>query len=136
VIALPNEVRALLNAPNYVHLSTVQGDGAAQSVAVWVGLEGDRILVGTGRQTGKAKNTRRDPRVALSVVDRENPYRQAMIRGRVIEQRPDPDCAIMNEISRKYTSEPFPITGPDRIVLVIEPEWSRYLELPFTHKPA
>jgi PPOX class probable F420-dependent enzyme len=106
VVALPDEVRALLDAPNYVHLATLQRDGAPQSVAVWVGLESGRILVGTGRQTGKAKNTRRDPQVALSVVDRENPYRQAMIRGRVIEQRPDPECAIMNEISQKYTGEP------------------------------
>ncbi len=69
------------------------------------------------------------------MVDRENPYRQAMIRGRVVEQRPDADCAIMNEISPKYTSEFFLMTGPERIVLVIEPEWSRYLELPFTHRP-
>jgi PPOX class probable F420-dependent enzyme len=135
MVELPTEVRALLEAPNYAHLATVMKDGAPQSVAVWVGLEGDRILVGTGHDTAKARNSRRDPRVALSITDQANPYRSAMIRGRVVEQRPDQDCQVMDVISRKYTGEPFPIRGPGRIALVIEPGSVRYLELPFTHRP-
>jgi PPOX class probable F420-dependent enzyme len=134
IVELPKEVRALLEAPNYGHLATLMRDGAPQSVAVWVGLEGNRLLVGTGHGTAKARNTRRDPRVALSITDRANPYRTAMIRGRVVEQRPDEDCRVMDVISRKYTGEPFPIRGPGRIALVIEPESVRYLELPFTHR--
>jgi hypothetical protein len=102
---------------------------------VWVGLEGDRILVGTGSGTPKAKNTRRDPRVALSVTDPQDPYKAALIRGRVIEQRPDEDNAIMDAIAIKYTSKSFPLRGPDRIVLVIEPEHVTYRSLPFEHKP-
>jgi PPOX class probable F420-dependent enzyme len=132
---LTPEVRALLEAPNYAHLATAARDGSPRSVAVWVGLEGDRILVGTGRDSTKARITRRDPRVAISITDRDNPYKTAMIRGRVIEQRPDEDSAVMDEISRKYTGEPFPIRGPGRIALVIEPEQVRYLALPFTHRP-
>jgi PPOX class probable F420-dependent enzyme len=128
MVELPKDVRALLEARNYAHLATVMKDGAPQSVA------GDRILVGTGQGTAKARNSRRDPRVALSITDRANPYRTAMIRGRVVEQRPDEDCRVMDVISRKYTGEPFPIRGPGRIALVIEPESVRYLELPFTHR--
>jgi PPOX class probable F420-dependent enzyme len=135
MIELPKDIRALLEAPNYAHLATVMKDGAPQSVAVWVGLEGDRILVGTGHDTAKARNSRRDPRVALSITDQANSYRSAMIRGRVVEQRPGEDCRAMHVISRKYTGEPFPIRGPGRIVLVIEPEHVRHLELPFTHRP-
>jgi PPOX class probable F420-dependent enzyme len=132
---LEGEVRALLEAPNYAHLATLMRDGWPQSVSVWVGLEGDRILVGTGRDTLKARNTRRDPRVALSVSDLHNPFSVAMIRGRVVEQRPDEDNRVMDAISQQYIGQPFPMRGAGRIVLVIEPEHVSYQRLPFTHNP-
>jgi PPOX class probable F420-dependent enzyme len=119
---LPAEVRALLDAPNYVHLSTLRRDGSPRSHVVWVGLEGDRILVCTSDRTWKAKDMRRDPRVALSVVDLEDPYRMAAVQGRVVEVRPDHDCAQMDRIAMKYTSRPFPARGPDRVCFVIEVE--------------
>jgi len=128
-------VRQLFAGPNYAHLATLMKDGTPTSVPVWVGLEGDRILVGTGSGSPKARNTRRDPRVALSIVDIQDPYKAALIRGRVIEQRPDEDNAIMDKVAIKYTSKPFPLRGPERIVLVIEPEHVIYRALPFEHKP-
>ena len=134
-VMLDPAVRRLLAAPNYAHLATLMKDGAPTSVPVWVGLEGDHILVGTGRGAPKALNTRRDPRVALSVTDLDDPYKAALVRGRVIEQRPDEDNAIMDRVAVKYTSKPFPIRGADRIVLVIEPEHVTYRALPFEHKP-
>lgn len=132
---LPPEVRRLIESPNYAHLATLRKDGAPQSIAVWVGLEGERIVIGTGHDTGKAKHTRRNPRVALSITDREDPYKTATIRGHVIEQRSDEDCTVMDVIARKYTGEPFPFRGKGRIALVIEADEARYTELPFTHRP-
>jgi PPOX class probable F420-dependent enzyme len=132
---LSPEVRALLEAPNIAHLATVARDGSPRSVAVWIGLEGDRILIGAGHDLIKARTTRREPRVAISITDRENPYKTAMILGRVIEQRNDEEGTIMNATARKYTSKPYPWNGPGRRTLVIEPERSLYFELPFTHRP-
>jgi PPOX class probable F420-dependent enzyme len=134
-VVLDPDVRRLLAEPNYTHLATLMKDGAPTSIPVWVGLERDKILIGTGRDTLKARNTRRDPRVALSVTDPQNPYKAASIRGRVIEQRPDEDNAVMDQIAIKYTSKPFPLRGPGRIVLVIEPEHVTLRALPFEHKP-
>jgi len=54
---------------------------------VWVGPEGDYILVCTSEAIWKAKDMRRDPRVAMSVTDMANPYRMAAIQGRVVEVR-------------------------------------------------
>ena len=116
---LPDEVRSLLNAPNYVHLSTLRADGSPRNHVVWVGLEGDHILICTSESTWKAKDMRRDPRVALSVVDLEDPYKMAAIQGRVIEIRPDEGCRFMDPISIKYTGEPFPGRGPDRVCFVV-----------------
>jgi PPOX class probable F420-dependent enzyme len=137
VMPLSPDVRTLLDEPNFVHLATLMPDGSPQSAPVWVGLDGDRILVATGEGSLKAKNTRRDPRVSLSVVAMDNPYREAQLRGRVVERRLDRDLAIMDRISQKYTGAPFPMRGKpeERVVLVIEIERERYAVLPFRHTP-
>jgi PPOX class probable F420-dependent enzyme len=136
-IPLSNEIRALLDAPNFAHLATLMSDGSPQSVPVWVGREGDHILICTGEGSLKAKNTQRDPRVALSIVDFHDPYREAQLRGRVVERRPDSDFKYMDPISHKYTGKPFPFRTPEgRVVLVVEVEKARYTKLPFQHTPA
>ena len=136
-LALSPELRALLEEPNFVHLATLMPDGSPQSAPVWVAVEGDHILVGTGEGSLKAKNTKREPRVSLSVVAMDNPYREAQLRGRVVERRPDRDFAVMDRISRKYTGAAFPMrANPDqRVVLVIALERARYQVLPFRHTP-
>lgn len=134
--ALSTEIKALLDRPNFAHLATIMADGSPQSVPVWVGREGDRILICTGEGSLKAKNTRRDPRVALSVVDFDDPYAEVQIRGRVVERRPDPDLRLMDPVSHKYTGKPFPMRKPEgRVALVIEVDRARYVKLPFQHTP-
>jgi PPOX class probable F420-dependent enzyme len=133
---LPPEIKQLLDRANFAHLATLMPDGSPQSVPVWVGREGDRILVCTGEGSLKAKNTRREPRVALSIVDFHDPYMEAQLRGRVVERRPDSDFKFMDPISHKYTSKPFPFRNPEgRVALVIEVERARYARLPFEHTP-
>ena len=136
-IPLSTEIRALLDAPNFAHLATLMPDGSPQSVPMWVGREGDRILICTAEASLKAKNTRRDPRVALSLVDFHNPYQEAQLRGRVVERRPDNDFQHLDAISHKYTGKPFPFRTPEgRVALVIEIDKARYTKLPMEHTPA
>lgn len=135
--SISDEIKSLLDGPNFAHLASLLPDGSPQVAPVWVGREGDRILIGTGESTLKAKNTRRDPRVGLSVIGFDNPYREAQIRGRVVERRPDGDLEVMDAISRKYTGKPFPFRSPEgRVALVIEVDRARYAELPFEHTPS
>ena len=103
-ITLSAEVKKLIDRPNFAHLATLMPDGSPQSVPVWVGREGDHIVICTGEGSLKAKNTRRDPRVALSIVDFDNPYEEVQIRGRVVERRPDPDSE--NRWIRSRTNTP------------------------------
>jgi PPOX class probable F420-dependent enzyme len=133
---LSAEARQLLDRPGFAHLATLMADGSPQSTPVWVGRDGDRVLVCTGERSLKARNTRRDPRVALSLVDFENPYEELQIRGRVVERRPDPRLEVMDPISVKYTGRPFPFRDPEgRVALVIEVDSARYTRLPFQHTP-
>ena len=134
---LSADVRTLLDEPNFAHLATLLPDGSPQSAPVWIDVEGDRVLIATGEGSLKARNTKRDARVSLSVVAMDNPYREAQLRGRVVERRPDAKFEIMDRISRKYTGKEFPMrANPEqRVVLVIEIERARYAVLPFTHTP-
>ncbi len=137
-IPLSDDVKALVRGANFAHLATLMPDGSPQAAPVWVDLEGDRILVGTGEGSLKAKNTKRDARVALSLGAYDNPYVEAQLRGRVAERWTDADFKIMDRISRKYVGKEFPMRdNPDqRVVLVIEIERARFVKLPFTHTPA
>jgi PPOX class probable F420-dependent enzyme len=134
-IPIPGDVRKLLDAPNYVHLSTLRADGSPRNWVVWVGLEDDYILVCTSDAIWKAKDMRRNPRVALSVTDMANPYRMAAIQGQVVEVRPDEGCRYMDPISVKYTGAPFPSRGPDRVCFVIAVDKAAYRALGFVHDP-
>jgi PPOX class probable F420-dependent enzyme len=135
-IKIPAGVRELLDAPNYVHLSTLRADGSPRNWVVWVGLEDDHILVCTSNVIWKAKDMLRDPRVALSVTDMDDPYRMAAIQGKVVEVRPDEGCRYMDPISYKYTGAPFPSRGADRVCFVIAVEKATQQTLAFTHSPA
>lgn len=131
---LTDEVRDLLTAPNLVHLATLMPDGSPHTVAVWADLEGDHIFFFTQPQSRKARNLEQDPRVALSVVDRDNPYRSARVRGRVVATHTgDEALAMIDRLSQSYIGEPFPMrTGT---VYEIEPEHAGFMELPFRDTP-
>lgn len=127
----------MIRGANFGHLATLMRDGAPHIDPVWSDLEGDTILVCSGTGSLKSKNTKRDPRVGLSVIAMDNPYKEAQFRGRIIEQRPDRDFAVIDRISRKYTGKPFPFREKpaERVVFVIAVERVRYLALPFVHSP-
>jgi len=136
-INLSEDAKRLIDRPNFAHLATLMPDGSPQSVPVWIGREGERLVVCTGEASLKAKNTQRDPRVALSIVDFDDPYSEVQIRGRVIERRSDPQLKVMDPISHKYTGKPFPFRAPEgRVALIVEVEKERYTKLPFERPPS
>ncbi len=132
---IPPAVRELLEAPNYVHLSTLKRDGTPRNWVVWAGLQGEHVLICTTDHSMKATHMRRDGRVGLSVIDLENPYRMASLQGRVVEVRNDEGCRYMDPISIKYTGAPFPSRGSDRVCFVIEIDKAWQTTLGFVHEP-
>jgi PPOX class probable F420-dependent enzyme len=131
---LPDDVRTLLEGPNVAHLATVLPDGSPHTVPVWIGLEDGRIAFFTGEHTRKARNLAAEPRVALSLVAHDNPYRMASVRGRVTDVvRGETAMEIVDRIAHRYTGEPFPMR--DMTIYLIEPERSTSMNLPFEHTP-
>jgi PPOX class probable F420-dependent enzyme len=129
-MALPDDVRELLDGTNYAHVATVLPDGAPHSVAVWIATHDGRPYFFTQDRSRKARNLARDPRVAISIVDRRNPYRTAWLRGEVAETvTGDAALELIDELAVKYTGEPFPMRSGT--VYVIEPTLARHFQLPF-----
>ena len=83
-IKLDEKVRGLVDGKNFGNIATIMSDGSPQVSPVWINRDGDSILVNTAVGRTKQKNLVRDPRVALTIYDQENPYTMAMIRGTFI----------------------------------------------------
>ena len=96
-------------------------DGSPHTTPVFVGTLDDRLIFFTGPDTRKARNLRRDPRVALSLAPADNPYQPVVIRGRITEWLTgDTAWEIIDQIQAKYTGQPYP-RGQERVVAVVEP---------------
>ena len=129
---LPAEVRELFERRNFAHLATALPDGSPHSVPVWMCLEDGRLLFFTQKQSRKARNLERNPRVAISITDEDNPYRSAWVRGRVVE-RIEGERALesIDRLSNQYTGADFPMRSG--VVHAIEPDRSGHVVLPFAH---
>ncbi|MFB9685933.1 PPOX class F420-dependent oxidoreductase [Amycolatopsis plumensis] len=119
---LDADVRRILATAVLGHLATVLPDGAPHAVPVWVDPEGDRIAILTGPDSRKARNLRRDPRVALSLTPLDNPFEPVIIRGRVAEWiEGDAAWEIVDRIATKYIGGPYS-REQERVVGLIEVE--------------
>lgn len=78
---LNDAVREIIDGPNPAVLATVNADGSPQTSVVWVGRDGDDLLISTAAGRRKDVNLRRDPRASLSVIDKDDPQRYVEIRG-------------------------------------------------------
>ena len=122
---IPDSHSDILDKPAFAHLSTIMPDGSPQASAVWVDTEGPLILVNSAEGRLKDRNIRRDPRVAISVTDPENPYRSLMIRGRVSKITNEGADAHIDKMAKKYMGvDSYPFRTPDevRVMYYIEPE--------------
>src|SRR6478609_3378052 len=102
------DVRQALDGTPVAHLATVLPDGAPHSVPLWVDAHGDRVVFLTGPGSRKARNLRRDPRLALSIAPVDDPFTPVVIRGRVVEWiEGDAAWEIIDRISAKYIGAPY-----------------------------
>ena len=100
---------------------------------MWAILEDGRIAFFTQSESRKARNLERDRRVALSVVDGDNPYCNAQIRGRVVEVvEGEPALEVIDRLSQHYIGEPFPMRSGT--VFVVDAEAQGSADLPFEDK--
>ena len=81
-IALSEPVRTLLNDKAYGHVVTFTAGGQPRLTMVWMDVDGDEVLFNTAEGRRKLQDLRRDPRVIVSVQDRNDPQSYAVFHGK------------------------------------------------------
>ncbi|HVC29801.1 MAG TPA: PPOX class F420-dependent oxidoreductase [Steroidobacteraceae bacterium] len=115
----------LLAQPFICNLATLLADGSPQITPVWVDYDGRNILINTSEGRQKTKDVERDPRIALDVLDPQNPYAVLSLRGRVVAREHEGADAHIDKLAKKYLGKdqyPFRQAGEQRVILRIEPE--------------
>ncbi len=123
--AIPPNFQDLFTKRAFANLATLNPDGSPQVTPVWVDFDGTHVIVNTARGRVKDRNLRREPRVALSVLDPDNPYRYLGIQGRVAEMTETGADAHIDKMAKKYLDKdkyPFAQPGEVRVLFKIEPE--------------
>ncbi|WP_084210617.1 PPOX class F420-dependent oxidoreductase [Pseudonocardia acaciae] len=123
---IPDSHADLLEKKGFAHVSSLGPGGEPQSHPVWFDASGGQLLISTGTDRQKYRNIRRDPRVSVSILDPDNPYRYLEVRGRVVEVEPDPDTAFLDRLARKYLNQDtYPYEerrSVERVIIHIQPD--------------
>jgi len=126
MVEMSELARRLIDEPNFAYLATIDPDGSPQVTPVWIDREDGRIVVNTAVGRVKDRNMRRDPRVALSVANRDDQYEKVDLRGRVVDVvEGDEAEAHIDAMAKKYMNEeeyPWKRPGERRVLFKIEPE--------------
>ena len=123
---IPDKYLDLMNDKiAFAHLATLMPDGSPQVTPVWFDYVGGAIRVNSARGRVKDRNMKEGARVALSILDPDNPYRYLQIRGRVRRVTEDGAAAHIDSLAKKYLDKdkyPFAQPGDVRVIYEIEPE--------------
>jgi PPOX class probable F420-dependent enzyme len=104
---VPPDVDEFLARPNPAVVATLRPDGAPHTVPTWYDWEDGRVLLNMDETRLRLDYMRRDPRVALTVLDAESWYRHISVLGRVVSIEDDPELADIDRLALRYQGKPF-----------------------------
>ena len=122
---IPEKYLDLFDKKAFAHLATLMPDGTPQVTPVWCDYDGTYILFNSAKGRQKDKNIRRNPAVALSLQDPDNPYRYVEVRGRVAEITEEGADQHIDRLAKKYLGvDKYPGRQPGevRVTYKIKPE--------------
>jgi len=121
----PLALELCTNGKNFASIATTMKDGSPQASYTWIDSDGTHIIFNTAEGRLKTNNLRRDGRVAVALVDSENPYRQVMIRGKIVEDTLEGASEHIDKLAKKYLGVdkyPYSEPGEVRVIFKILPE--------------
>ena len=122
---IPETYRDLFQKRAFAHLATLMPDGTPQVTPVWCDYDGTHIRINTAKGRVKDRNMRRNPQVALEIMDPDNSYRYLAVRGRVAEITENGADAHIDLLAKKYLDQekyPYRQAGEVRVLYKIRPE--------------
>jgi PPOX class probable F420-dependent enzyme len=123
--AIPSNYRDLFSKRAFASLATLMPDGHPQVTPVWCDLDDGYVTFNSARGRQKDRNVRRDPRVTMTLLDPDNPYRYLEIRGRVVEIAEQGADAHIDKLAKKYMGvDKYPNRQPGevRVIYKVEPQ--------------
>jgi len=125
MVAIPSAYLDLLEQKKaFAHLATLMPDGSPQVTPVWFDYKDGRIRVNSAKGRTKSRNMKEGSRVALAIMDPDNPYRYIQIRGQVSRVTEEGASAHIDSLAKKYLGQekyPYARPGEIRIIFEIEP---------------
>jgi PPOX class probable F420-dependent enzyme len=122
---IPESHADILQKKAFANLATLMPDGTPQVTPVWFDYDGAHIIVNSAKGRQKDRNMKRNPTVALAILDPDNPYRYLEIRGRVSEITEDGADSHIDKMAKKYLNlDRYPNRQPGevRVMYKIKPE--------------
>jgi hypothetical protein len=123
-VEIPERLREILDGPTFSHLTTLDPGGWPQTSAMWVMRDGDHLVFNTAEGRRKWRNMAKDPRVAVSISDPDEPYSNYSIQGRVVEMRTSDGVDVIDALARKYLDVKryeWLRPGMVRVTVIVEP---------------
>jgi len=123
--AISEKFNDLLESNALAHIATIGPKGEPQTSPVWFGWDGKHILFSQTKDRQKYRNLSRDPHIALSIVDPNDPYRYLEVRGTVEHIDEDENNKFIDSMAKKYINQdvyPFHQPGDERVIVVVKPE--------------
>jgi len=124
-VTIPEKYRDLFNKRAFASLATLMPNGDVQVTPVWVDVDDGSVLFNSARGRVKDKNVRRDPRVTLTLIDPDNPYRYLGVRGRVVDITEKGAAQHIDKLAKKYLGVdkyPYAKPGEVRVLYRVKPE--------------
>jgi PPOX class probable F420-dependent enzyme len=122
---IPEQFRDLFEKKAFASLTTLMPDGSPQTTPVWCDTDSEHVIFNSAKGRQKDRNVRRDPRVAMAIIDPDDPYRYLEIRGKVVEITEQGADAHIDKMAKKYLDKdkyPFRQPGEVRVLYKIRPE--------------
>jgi PPOX class probable F420-dependent enzyme len=115
-------VDEFLSRPNPAVVATLRPDGSPHTAATWYDWEDGRVLLNMAETRLRLGFLRRDPRAALTVLDKGSWYRHVSLLGRVVSIEDDVDLADIDRLARRYTGRDYRSREQKRVSAWLEPD--------------
>lgn len=125
---IEDKVKKMAQADNFGTITTLTRNGMPSTQVMWMDADDEHVLINTEVHRAKFRNVQRDPRVAVVIIDKNDPYRYAEVRGRVVDTvGGDVARRHIDELSVKYKGKPYDPAAiqTERVILKIAPERQR-----------
>jgi PPOX class probable F420-dependent enzyme len=119
-LPVPPHVDEFLRRPNPAVIATLRPDGSPHTVATWYDWEEGRALVNMEATRLRLRHIRRDPRVSLTALDKDDWYTHVSLLGRVVSLEDDPELTDIDRLAMRYTGKPFRRRDAKRVSAWIE----------------